>query len=276
MASSNPSGIGRIIDFRYPSNRFAVAAMFGAGLIAGVAALLGGEDLLDAALHGVAAGGATFLAWTVGREVDPDRPWTAGVAAIGAGLLVIGGRPSLGQTAVLMLAARILTRSTGLELTWIDRGVVIVGSGYVASTAGGFPIVLVVAVMLGLDGHLVGGRRGPGWGTMAAVAAAAVLGGWLGDAIAFDRQHLDGGDVAAALTAGVGLLGLVRRPTVTVQSDFRGIPLRVDRVWAARVGVALAGGLAVMWAGGDAVAGLGPVWAALAAAALPTLWQRTS
>jgi hypothetical protein len=231
--------------------------------------LVTGEGLLDSALMGAAAGAAAFLGWAAGRELDPDRPWTAGVAAVAAGLLVISGRPSLAQTALLMVTARVVTRSTGLQPTVVDRAVVVAGAGYVASTVGGFPVAVVGAAMMAADGFLPGGTRAAAWTTAAAAAVAAVVGGLLGGTLAVDPSPIDGGDLPAVIVAGLAIVGLLRRPRVTVSADYTGEVLRVGRVWTSRLGVGVGAALAAVWAGGGGIVGMGAAWAALAAASLP-------
>lgn len=269
MNSLPASGIGRPIDVSYPSNRFVAVVSPAAGVIAGAVALVSGESLGRAALTGAVVGAAVFLAWATGRELDPDRPWTAGVAAVVAGLLAIAGRPALGQTALLMLAARILTRSTGLAPTLVDRVVVVAGSGYVASTSGGFPLVLVAAGMVVAGGYLYEDGTAASWVTGAAVAAAGVAGAALGDGWVIDPTSPDGGGWAAGGVAVLALVGLLRRPRVTVAADHSSRAIGVGAVWLARAGVALGAAGAALWSGGEAVVGLGPVWAALAASASP-------
>lgn len=276
MASSTPTGIGRAVDLRYPSNRFVLFATGVAAAGAGVAGLVSGDGPLDSALLGAAVGAAVFLAWATARELDPDRSWTAGAAAMGAGVLTISGRPSLVQAALLMLSARVLTRSTGLSPTIVDRAVLVVGAGYVASTNGGLGVAGACAVMAAADGLLAAGDRAGVWWTASAVAAASVLGAVLGGAAVPDPAPLDGGDLPGAAVASAAILGLARRPRVTAKADWSPKPLEVGRVWAARLGVAVGAGLSAAWAGGEGIVGLGASWAALAAAGIPGFARSTS
>ena len=58
------------------------------------------------------AGGGTFLGWAIARELDPDRPWSAGVAAVLAFVVSFIGDPMLAVAGVALLASRIAVRST--------------------------------------------------------------------------------------------------------------------------------------------------------------------
>ncbi|MCJ7725459.1 MAG: hypothetical protein MUP76_03615, partial [Acidimicrobiia bacterium] len=82
MPGFRNSGIGRPIDPRYPSNRFILIVAPLAGLAWRVWKLASEGDWSPAVGRALVAGMATFLAWAIARELDPDRPWTAGVAAV--------------------------------------------------------------------------------------------------------------------------------------------------------------------------------------------------
>ncbi len=104
--------LGRPLDPRYPSNRVAIVVPVAIGVL--VAALADG-GLADRALEGGIALVASFLAWALGREIDPDRTLTANGAAVVGGLLAGAlGSAALGALYLLMATARITTRTTGL------------------------------------------------------------------------------------------------------------------------------------------------------------------
>jgi Domain of unknown function (DUF1990) len=108
------TGLARPIDLRYPSNTFITA-------LTGVTAV---GLILSTNVSGTLSGaGWTFLTWSLGRELDPDQPLTAGLASSGVALLLFlspeirgFGLAALCTTGTLMLAARAAMGSTGVAL----------------------------------------------------------------------------------------------------------------------------------------------------------------
>ncbi len=99
--------LGRGVDLRLPSN----AWWFAVSGTAGALALFVERDLFFA----ISIAGSAFLAWILARELDPDRPGTAGIVAVLAPALAwYAGRPSLLAVYALAVAARVVSRSTGL------------------------------------------------------------------------------------------------------------------------------------------------------------------
>jgi uncharacterized membrane protein len=52
------------------------------GVIAGILSLSQGADLTWALGAGVYTGAATFLAWVITREIDPDHPFAAHISGV--------------------------------------------------------------------------------------------------------------------------------------------------------------------------------------------------
>ena len=221
------SGIGRPIDLRYPSNRFVVAAT----VVAGAIGFLFGDG--NAFSDGVTAGGAVFLAWAIGRELDPDSTWSAGVAAPIALALWFIHPPGLAITGAVLLVLRIVARTTGRSPALVDM--VVVG-GFAAFTAwrpGGVIAASAIGVALVLD-CVLARRNDPvqyGAGLATVLAAGVVATGW--------AQPLDFTDptagwivlVAVAVAAGATMpLGSVRSV-----GDLTGEPLSASRVRLARL-----------------------------------------
>ena len=132
------TGLDRTIDPRVPSNLFAIIAA-GAG---GLSAALWGESPATVA----SSAGLVFSTWALARELDPDRPLTAAVAASGLlALLVMNEEtrdlafPALCATGALMLSARAAGNSTGKPLSGGDE-VMIAAVPLIAQTLTGFPI----------------------------------------------------------------------------------------------------------------------------------------
>lgn len=97
----------RLFDLRLPSNRFVLIAPVLA--LVGVAAF--GAGAPAPVPSGIEAGFTVLLSWALARELDPDEPASATVAAF-AGLLILPtGTPSLGAVTTLLFAIRVVTRN---------------------------------------------------------------------------------------------------------------------------------------------------------------------
>ena len=124
------TGIGRPLDFKYPGNweiffLTLTVTVFGIGL-----QLVWGLGGFRAVLWGLGAGLSVFLTWALGRELDPD---TIVSDFIAVGLTLIGlfiwGIPSLIFLFWLILAVRILNRTTGKAATILDSlGLIALGA----------------------------------------------------------------------------------------------------------------------------------------------------
>ncbi|HJS71324.1 MAG TPA: hypothetical protein VJ858_01230 [Acidimicrobiia bacterium] len=158
------SHLGRPADFRSPAFLLMVAAVV---LAAGAALLLwlGGEpgSLFLAPVF-------TFLTWALLREVDPDHPWSAILAGVVAAVWVLVGGETLSGWAVagLMVAARIVTSTTGRRPLGTDLAIVTVFGIAIAFTVEGWLAGFGIALAFYIDDRFRGENR------MAAIAAATV------------------------------------------------------------------------------------------------------
>lgn len=258
------TALGRPIDPRVASNRYAVIAAALAAVAAGAVAAIGGGDPLGWAVRG---GLAAFLAWAVGRELDPDRPRAAALAAPLGLAALAAGKPSLFAVAAVLLAVRIGVRTTGLWPSRVD----LVAMAALAALAGwqlhGVWAGIGLAGMLALDTRLPRPAPPRSLAGGAAAAVAALAAAAVGDGFA-------GGwalpDVAESLVLGGGALAVLALRSHPPEStgDYTGVTLDAVRLRAGRL-VAVAVLAATALAGGGAgVAALAPVWAAFAGAAL--------
>lgn len=261
---SRITSLVRWLDLRLPSNRFVVlAALVAFGAVLGYELYAGAEmaaGLLEAAL----AAGAIFLAWALGRELDPDEPASAGAATIGAVLLLAGGEPNLAASLSVLVALRIVVRTTGRTPTALDLLFVTGLAAFTARTADGFPASLALPAALLVD-HLLAKPRGALWAGLAAAVAALAAAFYFGTIIPAP---------IAPSPLEWGLLGLAALAILTLRvpaprsRDDRRAPLSRQRLKLATVLAGAVGVATALFAGGHAVWALLPVWAALAAVAL--------
>jgi hypothetical protein len=267
------SGVARPLDPGYPSNRWigivtlAVLALawLGRGAVTG--------DWLAAAGWAVVGAVAVFLAWALARELDPDAEGAAFTAAgiMAAALLAAGASgaalPDLAALFVLLLATRVLNRTSGLGASVAD-GIGLLALGLWLTTQGQ-PLYLVAgAAALLLDGLLPPRARRRLMVGGAALAVAAVIAAAAPQPFAPAVPHPLAPTwlpLLAALAAALLLLPSVRAAgRMQSTGDATGAPLRPARVRAGQ-GLALATGLiAVLLQGAAGLFALLPLWAASA------------
>jgi hypothetical protein len=254
------------MDFRLPSNRVALALPSVAGVVAGAWALAAGWGLGEAVRAGVGAGGGSFLAWATARELDPDHPHTATVAAVLAPWAVLSAAPSLAAGFVWLLAIRAMTGSTGSAPYPPD--LVVVGALSVWATLGDRALVVVVTGLAVLVLSTSFDRRGRAVTVAMAVAMAAIV-----VAVSLVR----GGPLApqsftaaswwwSAVMGAVAIVALSVRTVST--ADRRPQPLSGTRLRWGVAAAAVFGIVMVAWHGPVGVAMAAPVAAALAAVAM--------
>lgn len=121
MNLRNFSTLGRPLDMNYPTN-WAIAVLVGiVMMVFFVVQWMNAMPLLSALAWSVQAGIGVFLAWAIGRELDPDHDLSAFVsAALMVALLWRFPLPNLLMLFWLMLLIRLLNRSVGLTPMWMD------------------------------------------------------------------------------------------------------------------------------------------------------------
>lgn len=201
------SHLGRPLDVRNRFNLLLVAVVLLTGAVA-VALWLAGRP---AELIFFAPAQA-FVIWALMREIDPDHQWTAliAAAATGAWVLVGGDYMSVLALAALMLAARLVTESTGLRPLVTDLVVVALGS-IIAFTVVGWIAAFGLAIALYLDDRLAPESRRLQLGMSALTAVAATVVATITGAF---PDILPGLTPAVAVTSGLLALLLVAREPV--------------------------------------------------------------
>lgn len=254
----------RTVDPSRASNRFVLFATlvtFAASLITHLV----GDTGTGAAFGSAVRDGATvFLAWALGRELDPDRTRTARYAAFGAAALLLVTNPDVAALVALLAAVRIVLRPTGLGPTVYD----LTGLVVLAWFAGGDPSGIVAS--FGMAAALVWDTRLPvraprssglaGALVLSTAVVSAVLGGAL-----FGEWQAPG--LVEMLVFLIAMAASTQLPVPQVRSraDTTGEVLHVERLLRARVltGVVLAGTL--VWVGGPGIGALASGWAAFIA-----------
>lgn len=193
----------------------------------------------------VLAGGATFITWALGRELDPDHQWTAMAAAAGAGTVVLLGSPlNLLVLASLLVAARLVVATTGRRPLVSDLIGIVALAAATSYTALGWVAGFTVAVAIFLDDRMEEAPTRPGILAAGAASVATTLVVTLTDAIPDTLPPIHPGLVAT--TGALALIAVAREPAapVSLVDSRKKTPIRADRLQVGRVmtGIALFAG----------------------------------
>jgi hypothetical protein len=127
------SGLARPIDPAYPTNKAVLLFAPVVFLLGAIYAYFGGADFVDILRAGLNASLLLFLAWAVTRELSPDDN-VASFVAVGIALIAWPrvGLQSILTLAAVLIAARVVSRSTGKAATMADSILVTLGFGAMA------------------------------------------------------------------------------------------------------------------------------------------------
>lgn len=254
--------LGRPIDPRYPSNR-TILVLGSVGTAAGYLRW-STDDLWESLVAAGLVGVLVVMTWAFAREIDPDRPTAATVAAIlalGVALFVesIAVLPIVG----LMVAGRVLIRSTGKPPTALDLIALTAGSFILGRTGAGWVAALVLAFAIARDRSLPGLRTS---------RLARIVVPFLIPIVSSISVVMFSDEVwinPPWWMVAIGLAGLAAAvlmpPYVPVsRCDLRGEPLEPRRLQSARR-VTLVGAALISALGGIGLEPMLPVWLAFVA-----------
>lgn len=267
----------RAYDLRLTSNRVILLLSAAGGALGFALGLVGSPDVWPA--FGRAAVGVVtpFAAAAVAKELDPDHPLSAVLAAALALPAVWVAPPqSLPALLWLVLLLRFVNRSTGLAPKATDALSLLLLAGWLLWRDGPlFPGLrfasplfgVITGAVLVLDARLSNGRRAHAVLGGAAIVAAVAY--WIANATRFGSLPHDTWLGVVLLVAAVALIGVILSCTVVLMpGDATGRPLDSSRFQAAQI-VALGVGLSfASWHGNAGAALFVALWAALVGAAV--------
>ncbi len=265
--------IGRPIDPSYPTNCAIAILALVVILVGALWQRLSGAAWLAGALWGARAGLAVFLTWALCRELDPDHPLAAFVAAALALLsLYLWDLPQLGLALWILIIVRLVSRTVGLPAGLLDALGLLGLAGWLSlRTHWGYGVITAIAFLL--DSQLPDrARRHLIFALLAAIVT--VVTALLGAAPAGPGAlSLLGGLIALALSL-LFLPVLLAARSLQSVGDQTGEPLIPVRVQAAQVLALLAGVQAAFLGGPASLTALSPLWAAALGATIS--WLHTT
>jgi len=279
MKITRVTSIGRPIDVNYPTNRAIVIWALVVAVAGATVQVLAGEGWASGGLWGINAGLAVFLAWAMCRELDPDHPLSAFVAAglATAGLLPAVGRvcyppPQLLVILWLLVAVRVVNRTTGPPATVLDAlGVLGLGAWLSYQGNWGYGALTVIALLL--DGQLPDPQRRQRWFAGIGAVVVGVI------AVLRGMPRGSGGSAVWPGLLAVGMCALFAPVFVAARSvesvgDQGGQRLIGVRVQAAQGIALLAGVQAAFWSGEAGLVAMMPLWAAVVGASIYWLFSK--
>lgn len=262
MNMRNFSAIARPVDPRFPTNLAIGAVTLALVAVEFLRGLLTGSDWLSSGFTAAGLSLAVFLAWALCREIDPDRDLSAFVAA---GVAFVGvllwGLPELAVLFWLLLAVRVVNRSTGLHATALDSIAVMSLATWLAFRVW-WPIGGLTALAFLLDGWLSQPHlrhRVLGFVALALTIGAALPGStrWRFEGPSW------GSGVLTILLCVVFVPVIVSARELNTLADDTKERLNTARVRAGQM-LALSVGLAAVgWIGADGLVLLWPIWSAV-------------
>jgi hypothetical protein len=224
----------RPLDMASPWNRAVLVLSALAGAAGAYLTVSHDRDLLFA----LEAGGSTFLAWALCRELDPDRQTPAiAVAVFGGAWALLGMETAILPFAGMLLVARLLVETTGRRPLPGDLFVVALAATLMSFTPMGWVVGFGLAVAIYVDERMAE--------ESSRVALLAALGAAVGSSVvttlgdAFPQALPTFRPILIAATGLLALIAVLREPVDPVSFvDSRNKRfLRRDRVHAGRAAI---------------------------------------
>ena len=153
------TSLQRWVDPRYPTNLAISILTLAASALAFIFQLYQGMNFLDALSYAFSVAATVFLCWALARELDPDRDYSAFLAA-GLGTLgyFLYGSPGLLALLLVLVSIRVINRTVGPPATLFDS-LFLLGLGVFLTLEGELVPGLIAAGALLLDGLLLPQNR---------------------------------------------------------------------------------------------------------------------
>ena len=263
MRLTDFTALGRTpIDPRYPTNLAIGGLTLAVTMAAAGLRRVSGSTTVESVQWGIEVGLVLFLAWALGRELDPDHDLSA---FVGAGLLLLALLvlipPSLLLILWVLLVLRTVNRTVGLPAKILDS-LTVFGLGIWLTWQGIWIAGFLTAIAFLLDGLLAPPLRRHLFASGLSLVITVVLVVWNGE-LAPEGAATPLVVIASMAVSCMFLIVIVTSRESRAVGDATRRPLNPRRVQAAQ-GLALLTALVTAW--WDGVRGvqvLLPLWAAI-------------
>ncbi len=263
---------GRPLDMKYKTNNIIAIATPAVMLGAFVFEMFHGGAWNETIWQGIGAGLGVFLAWAIGRELDPDNQYSSILTMVFAiVLLFIWPLPDLLGLFWVLIAMRIINRSTGLPAKITDSLILLILTT-VLVYQGKWPYGLAALTVFFLDA-VQKTRLKRQW-YFVAVASIIILFGIFWWENQWQFSSLPWPYIAAVFA--IILFHMVIMESVKVKSkgDITSEPLNPGRVISAQVLVMSLGLLLVLQEGERGLIALSGLWAAVVGSGMFNIFKR--
>ena len=270
MDTKKISSLSRPLDMDYPDNRLIVLLCAMIFIASFLFRMLSGDNLLPGIIWSIRAALSVFFAWTLTKEIDPDHPESAIIAAgIGISGLFLFNYPSLLIALLLVFLFRMANRTVGVPLTLYDSILIVITGIYLVYT-GKWMYGIVMSIAFFMDAILTKPVK-----RHFLFASISLIAGLFG----FYRKSIEIGPISGCYITTLLLLALFFIFRIVLAgkshsiSDRSGDRLSDKRVVATRV-VALIAGLLALPEGPTAIPATFPLWAAIGGVTVFDISQR--
>ena len=257
--------VGRPLDWKVMTNRVITTLFFGVLVVGSIALTTQDVPLNAAAFEALSLAGALFFGWMLGREIDPDRWYSAFIAAAFAGAnAFFVGAPHFLLLFWIAIGLRFVNRTSGEGpgiLDFIAYFGIIFWLGH--STHWAVPLLALPTL------PFAGLERFPRWSRIALPAALAAAGVVFGFTQAWQLVFISPAErsgllIIICLVAAASLPVIWSYNSVRSVGDRGGKPLEPHRVqwgitWAVGIGMILT------LIAGMTIVEMAPLWAAIVA-----------
>ncbi|MDP2217304.1 MAG: hypothetical protein Q8J68_08470 [Methanolobus sp.] len=270
MDTKKISSLSRPLDTDYPDNRLIVLLCAMIFIASVLFRMISGDNLLPGIIWSARDALSVFFAWALTKEIDPDHPESAIIAAgVGISGLFLFNYPNLLIALLLVFLFRMVNRTVGVPLTLYDSILIVITGIYLVYT-GKWMYGIVMSIAFFMDAILTNPVKRHF--LFASISLIAGLFGFYMKGIEIDL--ISGYYIIVLLLLALFFIfRIVLAGKSHSISDRSGDPLSDKRILVTCI-VALIAGLLAVLEGLTSIAATFPLWAAISGATVFDISQK--